>query len=481
MRWLLTSMLVLMGFSGQAQDWAPYVPGQVSYFRGSEGDSNKVLKRTPRAVFPRSGHTTMYFHDGLREPCRADEVTTNSQYLIDSLVVDSARFTYYVDGKEIEFPLDVPIGYTWRTPVPQSQLGGIDSVECRFDSVGWIGFLGLQDSVRYYSTTTLKQGIPQNHGINEHGMWLSKHYGLIQTIGLIPTNNPLAYGTTSLFSGTLVGLSNDTLQSGFTLPDVMEFFNYAPGDILKWKRQVIPHGLGITETWFYRDSILSVSKTDSTIHYNFIRAIQKDGNIGYGHTGSVLYERKSYRLMTDANSQYLAGGNPPIVGESVWEIGEIDLTNNDVCIRGEFNGGWINNDCLLESFADAFAEIHVCLTKGFVFSMDGYSGQRTTLELLGRTSSGDVIGNTWPLGAPPIEDQTISVYPNPTRDQFSLGLPSQVLLEGTLSIQDITGRTVLQKPLNGQSTWPVNQFQPGLYLITVTTDDGRYQTKLIVQ
>jgi hypothetical protein len=86
-----------------------------------------------------------------------------------------------------------------------------------------------------------------------------------------------------------------------------------------------------------------------------------------------------------------------------------------------------------------------------------------------------------PFGVGDISGETWNVYPNPTSDAFSInGLPSS----GTITVSDLSGRIVLQNQLNGlpsNSSFNVNQWSDGVYIIQINSNDLRSTKRLIIQ
>jgi hypothetical protein len=232
MKHLVTCLAIVLMLSQAAngQDWAPYVPGQVSYYNGYNNDTNKILKRELKALFHRNGYSVAYFHDGFNQNCPADKVTSGPWYTFkpDSLIYRPVGFSYHYRGDSTFWPFIDSIGRTWRIASHLTYYGAFDSIEIRFDSTGVGTFLGITDSIRYYSTIAIKNGLPHQHPINENGIWLSKHFGFIREIGLFPSTTSNNLNNYYLFPGKIIGITNDTLSVGFVLPDIMDFFNYEP-------------------------------------------------------------------------------------------------------------------------------------------------------------------------------------------------------------------------------------------------------------
>ena len=83
-----------------------------------------------------------------------------------------------------------------------------------------------------------------------------------------------------------------------------------------------------------------------------------------------------------------------------------------------------------------------------------------------------------------IEKATITLYPNPAKDQVTIAF-SNATPETTVSIYDVTGRLMQTLQSNTpDGTWLVNTstYQSGLYIVTVSTKNNTTkQYKLIIE
>ncbi|MBS3914559.1 MAG: T9SS type A sorting domain-containing protein [Bacteroidetes bacterium] len=67
----------------------------------------------------------------------------------------------------------------------------------------------------------------------------------------------------------------------------------------------------------------------------------------------------------------------------------------------------------------------------------------------------------------------ILVYPNPSSQFVALQFP---FVNGTLQIQDVTGKTILVKPIHGNTALDVSTWQKGIYMIRATSENGMLST-----
>lgn len=73
--------------------------------------------------------------------------------------------------------------------------------------------------------------------------------------------------------------------------------------------------------------------------------------------------------------------------------------------------------------------------------------------------------------------ESISLYPNPTSDLLHISIPSDIVVN-KISITDMLGRTInfdIQNSLN------LSLLSTGIYMVTIETDLGIYQEKIVKQ
>ncbi len=74
----------------------------------------------------------------------------------------------------------------------------------------------------------------------------------------------------------------------------------------------------------------------------------------------------------------------------------------------------------------------------------------------------------------------IVLYPNPAQNIVNIENPNGIRIE-QLSLLDITGRLVLETKENNPKSINVQQLKPGLYFISIKTEKGILQRKIVVQ
>jgi len=80
-----------------------------------------------------------------------------------------------------------------------------------------------------------------------------------------------------------------------------------------------------------------------------------------------------------------------------------------------------------------------------------------------------------PADIPQLAQEEWSIYPNPTKTQFTVDLPNDD--SKALRITDMFGKLVMSDNLNGMKTIDVSQLPAGIYIVTI---DGNTK-KLVIQ
>lgn len=99
------------------------------------------------------------------------------------------------------------------------------------------------------------------------------------------------------------------------------------------------------------------------------------------------------------------------------------------------------------------------------FPSSGFDLDGIAVMHQGALNYGDIIGNT------------LSLFPNPVQAGKAIHIHSSAAISG-LQVFDLSGTTVLNEDSQGTIKAP---FQPGIYVVKVTTDTGNYLKKIVVQ
>jgi len=132
-------------------------------------------------------------------------------------------------------------------------------------------------------------------------------------------------------------------------------------------------------------------------------------------------------------------------------IGTVDQ-NGDMIDHGNFGGTWT-------SFGeDVDGELYIADHGGSIYKIEG----------------GEILGN------PDVEENLISMIPNPASDSLYISLKNQNL--NTISIIDLKGSTVftISNMTVSDKLIPINNLSKGVYLVTITSDNGSSFVKKLV-
>ena len=77
----------------------------------------------------------------------------------------------------------------------------------------------------------------------------------------------------------------------------------------------------------------------------------------------------------------------------------------------------------------------------------------------------------------PLNDQNISISPNPTSGKLLIELSNQ--LEGVLTLRDYSGKTIFTKTLKQEQEIDLSILPNGLYIIEITTNSGNWVERVL--
>ncbi len=161
------------------------------------------------------------------------------------------------------------------------------------DSIGLTSFVGLTDSVKYFSVQAFKDDLPTEHVVNESVYILSKNYGFIAFSSFSQLNQG------QHFQAHLIGLEIDsTLYGTDQAIDFSLFFPYKVGDHLVWRGE---HELNQGDYTIHQDYITSVSLENYS--YTYYRITEEHS----AYDGSVTITEGSGTKTFDVNklNEYL--------------------------------------------------------------------------------------------------------------------------------------------------------------------------------
>jgi plastocyanin len=175
---------------------------------------------------------------------------------------------------------------------------------------------------------------------------------------------------------------------------------------------------------------------------------------------------------------------PVNVVNNEFQPDSITITQGDG-ISWECSEGFHNVDGSLDTYPDNPEGFYSGNPQGapwtytFTFTAPGVYNYRCEVHstvMTGKIVVADVSTPTSEGDAQPID-----LFPNPTKDFIRIEGVSKIQGAITLSIYDITGKTVFEKNLNGQNTLDLSKLKEGIYLYNLSADNELIQTGKIAR
>ncbi len=85
-------------------------------------------------------------------------------------------------------------------------------------------------------------------------------------------------------------------------------------------------------------------------------------------------------------------------------------------------------------------------------------------------------GNACVLGIEEVNNTTISIYPNPTSNDFTVEING----EATITIKDVLGRLIQQNDIFNKQTIYTSEWAKGIYYVYISTNKKTYTRKIYV-
>ena len=111
----------------------------------------------------------------------------------------------------------------------------------------------------------------------------------------------------------------------------------------------------------------------------------------------------------------------------------------------------------------------------------GLEGLQSPIEVVSVLENNSDISPILNTSNKEIISTTIQLYPNPTRDAFTLELPNGLEQKGTLSVFNANGQLVKQGIIqNDKQEWSTTDLPSGVYYIFVTIENQIFKEKLVI-
>jgi len=81
-----------------------------------------------------------------------------------------------------------------------------------------------------------------------------------------------------------------------------------------------------------------------------------------------------------------------------------------------------------------------------------------------------------------IQDQTISIYPNPATDLVTIKFHEEMNTSFTYELTDITGKIIQREMLTSDQTEiNISKFSKGIYMMKISNEESIHTYRLVVQ
>jgi len=464
--------------TGCAQDWAPFVKGDVSYYKQELETSLRVESFKPDQLSLLGNENILYFNrkNELDPDCYnvlLKEISNWDWLLnpekIDSLVFrnDSMLFFSNLSGETdtVIFKPYVKPGESWIT-------NGV-TIEC--SGFGIKEFIGISDSVKYF--------ICSGNDFDTKEFILSKSHGFIK---FPPLSEFLLDHTGRDFSPDfeLLGYQDDLGSDGYNPPGFSDYFHLQPGDKLYWSIEYWDY---FTEPIYVKtyavDSILSAMITGDAVSYELnTRYYKENGQLDrtttrsneftYSEEGRMLESPTSWFVLRYTDYQpfdvyYLKSLYLEIEGEDTVSISEYVLDGL------QFDTTSCSPDIIMD-----YGHTKKYSTRVGISSVESFTEGGSLTQIMGSVVNGVSHGTTYiPVGTTLIPTPSLKIYPNPFTDIIQIETDGPV--PAKIEIHDIQGRIVYSEEF---STRPdLGQLAPGIYILDVIQIDGKRESFKVVK
>ena len=110
-----------------------------------------------------------------------------------------------------------------------------------------------------------------------------------------------------------------------------------------------------------------------------------------------------------------------------------------------------------------------------------YIGGTTSTSYSNGTAFGIrmLMGNNWSVSLEETQNNKFSIYPNPSNGEFNIASSSNELSD--LTVKDITGKIVISKVFNSNTTINLNNYAKGVYVVDIKNKKGAFTQKIFLQ
>lgn len=502
MKGISFGLMMLISLAVLSSDWDLFPFRQKTFYNNNVTGNYKYADLFVMDSIRVSGQdTVLFFRRNLNlqgagncytSTLQAMPYTIDDFYNIDSLVQrrDTVFYHWNLSTKPFYFLPKASPGQSW-TVISDYGLNDYNQITVTCSGVQLETFLGITDSVKTFTMTP--NGSSSNQiPITNFVMKLSKNHGLIAFVPFVLfLYHPNTVDFTSL---ELIGLDSLGTEHGYKQPKFSDYFHLAVGDILLWKREVIPDWI-ISPAWseYYRDSITQAVNTPDSVLYTFSRMKKDTDNIITQYSGLTTVFRKSELTnIVETPPCWIGFGNNQF-GQSFsvnhvlyWRSSFLELTigsvNADTSTAYHFITDYSivdTTDCMLYQAFDISSSFTIDTRAGVTQYCSNNFGSNC-VTLIGSKIAGHQTGSITLSVNNPITATTndLKIYPNPSTDEICIdNLTHQKF---GYQIYSATGQ-LFQQGICDDHKIDIAGLHSGLYFIRIQMNEKNIFGKFIKQ
>lgn len=488
MKPLLVILLLINSFNIFCQDWAlfPYQTDMYYYLEGSTS-----LFSCKHDSVSTDGVTTNYYFntkapEGISQECfdslinfKVDTFFSEVPYQMqftqkgDSLI----NYTEYYCTMPAIFKPWAAVGTSWIVP-NNAPWSTFSEVEITCDSIVLGNFLGVTDSLKYFSVHT-ETPITGWHTIDMANYVLSKHYGLIRFLPfyylLKPTSCPDCFKCYDLIGWNGIGSS-----AGYQGPKWEDWIKLVPGDFLKYHHNYSnPSGTG-----FYATTALILNVT----HYTDSVVIQYENHLG--EIFEYAYHKKAlFNAITTATWRLFYLPESPYQSELDEYVGQMDRGSpmlDTISYPGYSN--YFQELITTNQQNEINCTIEPLIEHKHVIRWDSYIGVMFEDKLVGDSwfnygivggiINGVSFGNLQPVSIDESfnTENAITIFPNPAYNLIQFQIDANSYTQ--YFIYDITGKChITNQTVSGKID--ISGLPKGTYILNLISDTGSRVGKFV--
>jgi len=458
-------ILFLLVFTNVNADWELFPLKQKSFYQYENFSEKLIISFSMDTVANRGSYDAQFFnktHVGAgfinHYACFSDLnpqniVNTFSNWVnMDSLIVRND--TVFYDSTIYFLPL-ATTGQSWPFKM--------QTMTC--DSVSVLQFLGVTDSIKYFSSS-------------QFSFVLSKNYGFVK---YTPFHNVAT--NFELYEHSLFGFEDLSGNHGFAKPAYLDFFPYQPGDILVWKSgQHPPWQFPII--YYHRDSIRSVSYGPDTIQYIYDRVTYApDGSVNFYQNIPKIFLVTGLINQLEAPTNWFAilnymFGYPSVFLSDKYRV-EDDSSFSYVMMDG---GAYISDstNCTFGQASDVYERNTYNTFRGHTAMIqDAFFPQYDSL--LGAVLGGIIWGDTsLHVGVNElVYNNKLTVFPNPASDILYIKSERKI---STVTVSNSFGAIVRNEMMNGYSfEMDISNLPSAAYILNIIDEKGAMIKRLFIK